>query len=184
MRLALIGVYVLFISATGLTAHSTIPDNILNDDMSMRYGGDHSDLFNNNCPNKHQTTIDRQIFIANDYLFDNHLSNARQTSILFTNDEGETKRINNYNDKMTKAAGSDYLAMYTGNELTNIDRNGDHELADTPAPSNKNDNKLISWLKNTYQLWAAKDHYGSTRLLLLSFGLVGIIGIRRKFTKH
>lgn len=44
--------------------------------------------------------------------------------------------------------------------------------------------KLVSWIKETYRARVAKDTYGSTRLLLLSFGLVGLVGIRRKFMKN
>jgi hypothetical protein len=43
--------------------------------------------------------------------------------------------------------------------------------------------EIVSWIEDEYHAWVAKDHYGSTRLLLLSFGLVGLIGIRRKFKK-
>jgi hypothetical protein len=43
--------------------------------------------------------------------------------------------------------------------------------------------KVVSWIKDTYRSRVAKDNYGPTRLLLLSFGVVGLVGIRRKFRK-
>jgi hypothetical protein len=56
-------------------------------------------------------------------------------------------------------------------------------LANNPSPSNDYYDEIVSWIEDEYHAWVAKDHYGSTRLLLLSFGLVGLIGIRRKFKK-
>jgi hypothetical protein len=73
--------------------------------------------------------------------------------------------------------------MYTRAEISVIDRGKDGELANNPSPSDNYVDKIVSWIEDEYHAWAAKDHYGSTRLLLLSFGLVGLIGIRRKFKK-
>jgi hypothetical protein len=44
--------------------------------------------------------------------------------------------------------------------------------------------KVLSWIKDTYRVWVANDNYESARLLLLSFGLVGLVGIRRRFKKR
>ena len=43
--------------------------------------------------------------------------------------------------------------------------------------------KVGTWIKDTYRGWVANDNYESARLLLLSFGLIGLVGIRRKFKK-
>lgn len=45
-------------------------------------------------------------------------------------------------------------------------------------------NQVISWIKNVYHAFVAKDQYDSTRLVLLSFGLIGVLGIRRKVKMH
>ena len=40
-----------------------------------------------------------------------------------------------------------------------------------------------SLIEDAYHALVAKDQYSTTRLLLCSFGLIGIIGIRRKVKK-
>ena len=42
---------------------------------------------------------------------------------------------------------------------------------------------IVTWIKDTYRAWVEKDSYKSARLLLLSFGLVGLVGIRRRLKK-
>jgi hypothetical protein len=73
--------------------------------------------------------------------------------------------------------------MYAGAEIYNIDSGRDDKLANNPDPGHNFFDEVVSWVKEVYHGWVAKDHYGSTRLLLLSFGLIGIIGVRRKFKK-
>jgi hypothetical protein len=74
--------------------------------------------------------------------------------------------------------------MYARAEISGIDRGRDGQLANNPNPSHGYYDEVVSWFEDVYHAWVAKDQYGSTRLLLLSFGLVGLIGIRRKFKKH
>ena len=45
-------------------------------------------------------------------------------------------------------------------------------------------NQVVSWIKYVYHALVAKDQYDSTGLVLLSFGLIGVLGIRRKIKKH
>ena len=44
--------------------------------------------------------------------------------------------------------------------------------------------KVLTWIKDTYRVWVANDNYESSRLLLLSFGLIGLVGIRRRFKRR
>ena len=44
--------------------------------------------------------------------------------------------------------------------------------------------KVLTWIKDTYRVWVANDKYESSRLLLLSLGLIGLVGIRRRFKKR
>ena len=97
---------------------------------------------------------------------------------------GETKQLDYFNNKRAKNADTGYRAMHAKAEISIFNSGRDDELAKNPSPSNTYFEKVVSWIKDTYQVWVKKDRYGSARLILLSFGLVGLIGIRRKFKKH
>ncbi|MGD8291950.1 MAG: hypothetical protein PVF37_09600 [Desulfobacterales bacterium] len=72
---------------------------------------------------------------------------------------------------------------YARLEFLSVGADKEAELDSNPSARNSGYDKLIIWLKNVYRAWVSEGHSGSTRLLLLSFGLVGIIGIRRKLKK-
>jgi hypothetical protein len=183
MRFAFIFICVFFISHTGLTAQNAISDDILYNHLNILYGWGTPEFFYNECQNTHQTTIDSHSTTANGYLFDDCLFITQSEKALLTDDQGGTKQLDYFDDNPAKLAGTGYHSMYTRAEISVIDRGKDGELANNPSPSDNYVDKIVSWIEDEYHAWAAKDHYGSTRLLLLSFGLVGLIGIRRKFKK-
>ena len=184
MRLAFIIIYVFFISATGQSAQSAISDDILYDDINSLHGWDSPEIANNDYRNPQQTAIDSPSVTAKGFLFDDWFFNQRQEIVLLTYDFGETKQLDYFNNKWAKQADTDYRAMYTKAEISIFDSRRDSELATNPNPGNHYYEKVVTWIKDTYQAWVAKDRYGSARLVLLSFGLVGLIGIRRKFKKN
>jgi hypothetical protein len=184
MRLAVIFIYVFFIGATGQTAQTAISDDILYDDINSLYGWDNPELFNDDCRNTQQTASDSYSVTASGYLFDDCLFNMQPETALLTYDQGGAKGFDYFDDKWTKLAGIGYHSMYAGAEIFATDSGRDNELANNPSLSNIHYDDVVSWIEDAYHAWVAKDHYGSTRLLLLSFGLVGLIGIRRKFKKN
>jgi hypothetical protein len=184
MRFATILVYIFFISATGQTARAAISDDILYDDINSLYGWNNPEMFNHDCRNTQQTAIDSRSVTANAYLFDDCLLNMQPGTALFAYDPGGTKRFDYFDDKLTQLAGIGYHALYARAEISGIDSSREGELADNPNPSQSYYDEIVSWFEDLYHAWFAKDQYSSTRLLLLSFGLVGLIGIRRKFKKN
>jgi hypothetical protein len=184
MRLALIITCVFFISNTGLAEQNAVADDILYNQLNSLSGWGTPQFFNNECRNTQQTAIDGHSSTANGYLFDDCLFITQPEKALLTYDQGGTKRLDDFDDKWTKLAGKGYHSMYTRAEISAIDSGRDGKLANNPSPSNNYYDKIVSWIEDKYHAWVAKDHYGSTRLLLLSFGLVGLIGIRRKFKKN
>ena len=183
MRLALIFICVFFISNTGLTAQNAISDDILYNHINSLYGWGTPEFFNNKCRNTQPTAIDNHSTTANGYLFDDCLFITQPEKAFLTYDKGGTKQFDYFDDKSTKLADTGYHSMYTRAEISAIDSGRDGKLANNPSPSNNYYDDIVSWIEDEYRAWVAKDHYGSTRLLLLSFGLVGLIGIRRKFKK-
>jgi hypothetical protein len=184
MRFVLIIIYVFFISITGLTAQGAISDNILYDEIKSLYGWDNLELFNNACRNPQQTATNSHSITANGYLLKDSLFITQPESALVTDDRGGTKRLDYFDDKWTKLTGTGFHSRLTKSELSIIDSSRDAEPASNSSPSKNYYEKLVFWIKDGYHAWIAKDRYGSTRLLLLSFGLVGLIGIRRKFKKN
>jgi len=187
MRSGLIFIYILFISATGQTALSTIADDILCDNIHRLYGWDQPEQFNNDCRNTPPITLGNRSVIEKGYLFDDYIFHTQPEPALLTYDHGGVIQLAYFSPtwtKPTKPASSGFYSMYTAADISNIDGGGDDESAFIPKPGNSIYNKVVSWIKDAYHAWTAKDHYGSTRLLLLSFGLVGIVGIRRKFKKN
>lgn len=184
MRSGLIFIYILFISATGQTALSTIADEILCDNRHSLYGWDQPAQFNNDCRNTPPITLGNRSVTEKSYFFDDCEISMQPEPALLTYDHGGAIQLDYFSPKWTKPASSGFYSMYTGADTSNIDSGGDDESAIIPSPGNNIYNKVVSWIKDAYHAWTAKDHYGSTRLLLLSFGLVGIVGVRRKFKKN
>ena len=183
MKLVSIFIFVFFISATGLTAQNAISDDIIYNEINSLYGWDNPELLNNDCQNRQQPAIDSHSVIASGYLFDDCLFITQPEKTVLTYDRGGTKQLEYFDAKWTKLADTDYHSMFTRAEISAIDSGRDGELANNPSPSNNYYDEIVSWIKDEYHAWVAKDQYDSTRLLLLSFGLVGLVGIRRKFKK-
>jgi hypothetical protein len=184
MRSVLSFIFVFFISATGQTTPNAISEDILYDDISSLYVGDNSEHFSNGCRNTPLITLDKHLATENAYLFDDCEISTQPEPALLTYNNGGVIQLAYFSPTWTKPASSGFYSMYTGADISNLDGGGDDESAIIPKPGNKIYGKVVFWIKDAYHAWTAKDHYGSTRLLLLSFGLVGIVGIRRKFKKN
>ena len=183
MRLALIFICVFFISATGQTAQTANSDHIVNEDIISLQGFDIPYFFCNDCQNTQQTAIDSHSVSANGYLIDDCLFTAQPETALLTYDHDEMKQPDYFDDDSTKLAGTSYLARYARAEISTTDNTGDGVWVALPNPGHNYFGDVVSWIVAAYRAWVSKDHYGSTGLVLLSFGLVGLIGIRRKFKK-
>lgn len=184
MRLATILVYIFFISTTGQTAQAAVSDDMLYDEINRLYRWNQPEIFNNDFRDTQQTAIDSQSVTPDSRLFDDCLFNARPETALIAHIPGRTKRIDYFDDGLIQLVSAGYYSKSAGAELSTLDRGRDAESADSPNPSYHYVDEAVSWIKEVYHAWVPKNHYGSTRLLLLSFGLVGLIGIRRKFKKN
>ena len=177
MRSVLSFIFVFFISAAGQTSFSAISDDKLYDDINSVYAWDTSELYSNDCRNTPIITIDKHSATEKGYLYDDCVFNAQPELALLLYDHAGTKGPDNFNHNRTKLQSTGSRPIYAGVEISNIDSGNNGSL------SNNFYDKVVSWIKDAYHAWVAKDQYGSTRLLLLSFGLVGIVGVRRKFKK-
>ena len=120
---------------------------------------------------------------SDDIFYDNCFINTQPESALLTHDHSGTKQFDYFDDKWTVLASTSHRPRSTRVEISNLDGSRNGELEAGPNPIHTYFDKVVSWIKDTYRARVAKDNYGSTRLLLLSFGLVGLVGIRRKFKK-
>ena len=183
MRLASIAIYVFFMSAVGLAAHNEIPANILYDDMNSLHGWDSPELVYLDCRNTRHAGTNSQFAIAGDYLFDDCSFTLQQTSVLTAQESGNKKWFDYFDNQSIKLSDTGYDTKYSRSEFSLISNDEDPKLANNPGPRINEYDKAIFWIKDAYRAWVSKDHSGSTRLLLLSFGLVGIIGIKKKAQK-
>ncbi len=183
MRLASLVIYVFFMSAVGLAAHSEIPGDILYDDLNSRHGWDRQELEYLDCRNTQQAGINSQSDIAGGYLFDDCLFTLQQALVLTVLESGDKKWFDYFDNQGNRLAYTGYDTKDSRSEFSFVSDVEDLELADNPTPNIGEYDKVIYWIKDAYREWVPKDHSGTTRLLLLSFGLVGIIGMRRKFKK-
>ena len=121
--------------------------------------------------------------INSDDIFYNDGINTQQKAAPLNYDYSGTKQFDYFDDKWAVLASTSHRPRSTRAEISNIDSSGNGGLEAGPNPIHTYFDKVVSWIKDTYRSRVAKDNYGSTRLLLLSFGLVGLVGIRRKFKK-
>ena len=177
MRSVLSFIFVFFISAAGQTAFSAVSDEKLYDDIYSLYAWDNPELFNNDCRNTPIITIDKHSVTEKNYLYDDCVFNTQPAIALLPYDYAGTKRPDHFNHNRAKLQSTGSRPIYARAEISVIDSGKNDSL------SNNFYDKVVSWIKDAYHAWVAKDHYGSTRLLLLSFGLVGIVGVRRKLKK-
>ena len=117
---------------------------------------------------------------SDDIFYDNGFINTQPESDLLTNAHSGTKQFDYFGDKWAVLASTSHRPGTTRAEISDIDssRNGGLKAGQNPIYTYFE--KIASWLKNTYRTRVAEDNYGATRLLLLSFGLIGLVGIRRK----
>jgi hypothetical protein len=94
------------------------------------------------------------------------------------------KQIDYFDNKWTVLASTSYRLRSTRAEISEIDNGRKDGLEADSNPIPTYFDKVVSWIKETYHARVAEDNYGSTRLLLLSFGLIGLVGIRRKLKKR
>ena len=183
MKWVSIVIYVFFMGALGLTAHGTTPASILYDDLNSLYGWDSPELRSLDCRNTQQAGVNSKLDIAGDYLFDDCLFILKEESGSTALEAGNKKWADYFDNQGNRLAYTGYDINYAGSEFSFVSNLENLELANNPSPRIGEYDKLIYWIKDAYRAWVPKDHSGTTRLLLLSFGLVGIIGMRRKFKK-
>ena len=146
MKLALIIIYILSISATDLTVHSAaVSDDIIYEDR--------------NSPRWWYNSASKTYW------------------------DSEMECLDYFDNERTNFADRGYYAIYTGAELSITHGNEEHESASGPSLGYNDYDEVVSRIKNAYQELDAKDQDDYTRLLLLYFGIVGIIGVRRTVKK-
>ena len=120
---------------------------------------------------------------SDDIFYDDCFINTQPEAAPLIYDYSGTKQFDYFDNKWTVLASTSYRPGYTRTEIFNVDSGGNGGLKAGPNPLHIYFDKVVSWTKEAYHAWVAKDNYGSTRLLLLGFGLIGLVGIRRKFKK-
>ena len=120
---------------------------------------------------------------SDDIFYDNGFINTPPEPALLTHDHGGTKEFDYFDDKWPVLASTSHRPRSIRTEISDIDSSRNGGLKAGPNPILTYFDKVVSWIKETYRSRVAKDNYGATRLLLLSFGLVGLLGIRRKLKK-
>jgi hypothetical protein len=123
------------------------------------------------------------IIHSNDNFYDDGFINTQLEAASLNYDYSGTKRLDPFDDKWTELATIGYQAKYARAEIFAIDSGGSGGLGTRPIARHNYYDKVVSWIKHTYRAQGSNDHYASIRLLLLVFGLIGLIGIRRKFKK-
>jgi hypothetical protein len=120
---------------------------------------------------------------SDDIFCDNGFINTPPEPAFLTHNSSGTKQFSYFNDKWPVLASTSHRPRPIRAEISKIDIGGSVGLEAGPNPILTYFDKVVSWIKETYRSRVAKDNYGATRLLLLSFGLVGLLGIRRKLKK-
>ncbi len=95
----------------------------------------------------------------------------------------ETEYLNYFDNKITNFADRIYDTIHTSAELSVIHGNEAHEPANGPSQDYNHYDNVVSRIKNGHLEFDEKDQDRYTRLLLLCFGIVGIIGVRRTVKK-
>ena len=97
--------------------------------------------------------------------------------------DSEMEYLDDFDNKRTHVADRVYNAIYTRAELSIAHSSEKHELASGPSPGYTDYDRVFFRIKKAYNELDAKDQDDYTRLLLLCFGIVGIVGIRRTVKK-
>jgi hypothetical protein len=183
MRLASIVICVLLISTVGLSAHNEKSSDIAHTDWSSPDGWDGHRFFDQDCRDIHKASIVSQWGTTGNYLFDDCFFNRLHSAPLSDHQADEILWLNYFEGQSNQLVEAGVETKYTRLEFMSVGADKETELHSNPSARNSGYDKIIIWLKNVYRAWVSEGHSGSTRLLLLSFGLVGIIGIRRKLKK-
>ena len=125
-----------------------------------------------------------QTIHSDDNFYDDGFINTQPEAASLNYDYSETKRFDYFDDKWTELATIGYQARYARAEIFAIDSGGSGGLGTRPIARHNYYDKVVSWIKDTYRAQVANDHYASIRLILLGFGLIGLVGIRRKLKKR
>ena len=107
---------------------------------------------------------------------DDCLLNAQSEEVFLDYGQGRVKCLDYFNDNRNKLASEGYHTMIAKTEIPVIDSGGSGGSANNPNPSRSYYDDVKAWLEDAYHAWAVKDRYSSIRLLLLSFGLIGLLG--------
>ena len=183
MRLASIVICVLFMSTAGLSAHNEKSGDIAHTDWDSPNQWDNDCLFDQDVRDIHKASIVSQWGTTGNYLFDDCFFYPLHPAPLSDHQTDEVLWSNYFETQPNQFAASGVETKYTRLEFMSVGADRETELNINPSAQNGGYDKLIVWLKNVYRAWVSEGHSGSTRLLLLSIGLVGIIGIRRKLKK-
>ena len=183
MRFASILMYVFFSSIAGQTAQTVISDNILCDNIKGLYGLNNPEIFCNDCRNKQHPYIENPSVTPNGTSPNDCVLNAQSGEVFFDYDQGRIRFLDHFGDNWNKLASAGYHSLVAKNEIPTIDTGRKGDSANDPNSSRSYYYDVKAWLEDVYHAWAVKDRYGSILLILLIFGLVGLIGIRRKLKK-
>jgi hypothetical protein len=121
---------------------------------------------------------------SDDIFYDDCFIDTQPEAAPLIYDYSGTKQIDYFDNKWTVLASTSYRLRSTRAEISEIDNGRKDGLEADSNPIPTYFDKVVSWIKETYHARVAEDNYGSTRLLLLSFGLIGLVGIRRKLKKR
>ena len=183
MRLASIVICVLLMSTAGLLAHNEKFGDIAQTGLGSPEGWNGHSFFDQGCRDIQEADIVSHWGIAGNYLFDDCFFNQLQTAPLFDHQADEVLWLNDFKGQWNQLVDAGVETKYARLEFLSVGADEETVLDNNPSAHNSGYDKLVIWLKNAYRAWVSEGHSGSTRLLLLSFGLVGIIGIRRKLKK-
>ena len=183
MRLASIVICVLLISTAGLSAPNEKSGDVAHTNLSSPDGWDNYRFFGQDCHDIHKAGIVSQWSTTGNYLFDDCFFNQLQAAPLSDHQADKVHWLNYFERQWNQFVEDGVDTKYAKLEFMSVGADIETELNSNPGARNSGYDKLIIWLKNVYRAWVSEGHSGSIRLLLLSFGLVGIIGIRRKLKK-
>ena len=120
---------------------------------------------------------------SDDLFHDHEVITTPAEPASLTDDHSTTKQFEYFDDKRAVLASTSHRPRSPRTEISDNDTGAKIGLEAGSNPILTYFDKLVSWIIHTYRARVAEDNYGATRLLLLSFGLVGLLGIRRKLKK-
>lgn len=181
MRLALIIIAVFIISASGLAVQT-----VVSEDVESLFRTDLRECFINDPRNTQQTARESRSITGKGkgYLFNERIYKTQPEESILAFNRGRTKRLEHGSNILTELEVIADRTMFARAEIPADVNRIAGEVAKIQVPNKNYFVQIISRIRNVYDSWAAKDDYGSIRLVLLCFGMVGLIGIRRKFKRR